>query len=141
VTRAKKAKKYPATYRNKRVLIETIRLLKQVDPKSDDDRRVRDRLIGLFNKIGRGADARVMVGQAPGRGGNRNSKTLPFKIALAYWQARDGGMTVAKACSAVRTQLGIRNADATIVKIAREHHDAVLAHQEYKHDFDGPLDA
>jgi hypothetical protein len=141
VTRARKAKKYPAKYPNRRVLIAAIRLLKQVDPKSDVDRRVRDGLIGVFNKIGHGADARVMVGQAPGRGGNRKSKTLPFKIGLAYWPAHDSGMTIANACRAVRTQLGIRNADATIVKIAREQRDAVRAHLEYKHDFDGPSDA
>jgi hypothetical protein len=136
VTREKKAKQYPAKYANKWILIATIRLLKQAAVDNADQSHVRDRLIAAFNKMGRGADARVVVGQAPGRGGNRKSRNRPFDIALAFQKGRNNGMNVADACRVVRTKFKTGIRDSTITRIARTERAAVLAHLKYKHEFD-----
>jgi hypothetical protein len=136
VIRQKKAKKRPAKYQNRWVLIAAIRLLQKHVPKTGDDAEAAHRVIIALRKMGRGEDARLIVGQTPGRGGNRKSETPAFDIALAYEDERANGLTVANACAAVRTRLHIGTKDSTIRRIARANREEVQLRRDARKDFD-----
>ena len=133
----KKSKLRPARYERQWVLRAAIRLLnhlgsgKTIDSYSsienglDDDPVIKCfEVVQVLKAIGKGeVDARIALGQAPGRGGYRTNapRAKQIEVAVEYKRARQLNLSRADACNLARLKTSTLASDATIDRYAREY--------------------